>query len=132
MMFCNYLGDGSSTSGSTVFNNSISNITTNGTTYGLYISTIASPNYPASVYTNTISGLTSNGGASSLYGSYVGSSGAGVNYFKNKIYDLTQNGTTGALYGLYATTSPTSNIYNNLIGSIATPSSTGDNRLHGV
>lgn len=68
----------------------------------------------------------------SLYGSYVGSSGAGVNYFKNKIYDLTQNGTTGALYGLYATTSPTSNIYNNLIGSIATPSSTGANRLNGV
>ncbi|MBK7818662.1 MAG: hypothetical protein IPJ60_14795 [Sphingobacteriaceae bacterium] len=132
MMFCNYLGDGSSTSGSSVFNNSISNITTNGTTYGLYISTIASPNYPASVYTNTISGLTSNGGASSLYGSYVGSSGAGVNYFKNKIYDLTQNGTTGALYGLYATTSPTSNIYNNLIGSIATPSSTGINRLNGI
>ncbi len=132
MMFCNYLGDGSSTSGSSVFNNSISNITTNGTTYGLYISTIASPNYPASVYTNTISGLTSNGGASSLYGSYIGSSGAGLNYFKNKIYDLTQNGTTGALYGLYATTSPTSNIYNNLIGSIATPSSTGINRLNGI
>ena len=131
-MFNNYLGDGGSTSGSTVANNNINNITTSGTIYGLYVSTLTSPTYPASVFTNTVNSIISNGATSIIYATYVGSSGAGVNFFKNKIYDITQNGATGSAHGIYATTSPTSNIYNNLVGNIFTPAATGINRVNGI
>lgn len=131
-LYTSYLGDGSSTAGSLVFNNNINNVTTSGTIYGLYLSSIASPNYPVSAYTNTLNSITSNGAASVIYASYLSGAGMGLNFFKNKVYDITQNGATGIAYGLYVTTSPTTNIYNNLVGSINTPSSTGANRANGV
>ncbi|MDO8999366.1 MAG: T9SS type A sorting domain-containing protein [Bacteroidota bacterium] len=131
-LYFNYFGDGSSTSGSNMFNNNINNIATNGAIYGLYASTLGSPTYPASVYTNTVSNITSNGVGSAIYGGYIGGGGAGINFFKNKIVDITQNGTTGTIFGLYLVTSPLSNIYNNLIGSLSTPSTTGANKLNGV
>ncbi len=131
-LYTNYLGEGTTTSGSNIFNNKVSNITTNGTIYGLYLGAQVSANYPGSMYTNTLNNVTSNGAASTIYASYIQSGGSGVNFFKNKIYDVTQNGATGSLYGMYLTSSPSSNIYNNLVGSISTPSSTGVNRLNGV
>lgn len=131
-LFTSYLGDGSGTSGSQIFNNTVSNITTAGTTYAYYVSTITSPTYPGRVYGNTAYNLSTNGASSSIYGVYLGASGAGVNFYKNRISDITANGATGVTYGLYATTSPTSNIYNNLIGNLYAPTSSGLNQVNGI
>jgi hypothetical protein len=128
------LGDGNQGSGSAVYNNLVDNITWGGSMYGLYTSSPSSPSYAASIYSNTVTNLFSNGGTSTVYGSYVGSSstGAGVNFYKNKISDITANGATGTTHGIYAVTTATSNIYNNLVGNLYAPNSTGANRVNGV
>lgn len=131
-IYMSYLGDGSSTTGSNFNNNAVNTVTTIGTVYGLYVSSITSPNYPSSVFSNTVTNIVSNGTTTSVYGSYVSSSGAGINFFKNKIYDVVNTGTASNVYGIYATTSPTSNIFNNLVGNLSTPNSLGANRLNGV
>lgn len=127
------LGDGGTTTGSEIYNNLLNNITFGDIMYGLYSNTPVSPNYMASVYSNTVSNMTSNAATSAaLYASYLGSSLAGINFRNNKIYDITANGPTGVAYGLYAITSTTSNIYNNLIGNIYAPFSTGANKANGI
>lgn len=125
-------GSGPGTTGSSVYNNLIDNINTYGTIYGLYNGGSNSTGYMNNVYTNTVSNVTSNGISSIIYASYIGSSGAGINFFKNKIYNITINGSTGTAHGIYATTSPTSNVYNNLIGNIYAPLSGGANRANGI
>ncbi len=132
-LYLSYLGDGSTSSGSTISNNKLDNITVSSSTfYGLYNSGTASPNYPLTVSQNTVSNITCNGAASTIYASYVGGAAGGTNFFKNKVYDITSNGATGTVYGLYATTSPTTTIYNNLIGNLYAPNTTGDSKVNGL
>ena len=79
------MGEGTTNSGSQIYNNSISNLTRTGTVYALYINSSSSPNYPNSVFSNTVTGITSNGASSAVYGGYIGSgsTSAGLNFFKN-------------------------------------------------
>ncbi len=126
------LGDGGTTSGSSIYNNLVSNITFGDLTYGLYVATPTSLNYMGSIYSNTVTNLTTNGATSLVHGSYIGSSQAGIRFFNNKIYDITANGATGTANGIYAVASTTSNIYNNLVGNIYAPFSTGANRANGI
>ncbi|MDX2174682.1 MAG: T9SS type A sorting domain-containing protein [Bacteroidota bacterium] len=130
-MYMSYLGDGSTTTGSSIYNNLVDNITWNGTVYGMYFTGTASPTYPPSAFTNTTSNITSNGATSIIYGNYILSSAAGINYHKNKVFNITENGATGTGHGLYVSAT-LANIYNNLVGSINTPSATGANRVNGV
>jgi len=131
-LYASGLGDGGLTSGSLVYNNLIDNFSSGGTIYGLYNGSAASPNYTASIYSNTVSNISSNGNSSSIFAAYVFGGGVGTNFFKNRIYNIVSTGTTATVYGLYASSSPSTNIYNNLIGAISTPSSGGVNRLNGV
>lgn len=52
---------------------------------------------------------------------------------RNKIYNLSSTGATPTVSGLYlgSSTGTTFNVYNNLIGNLSTPASTGNN-LHGI
>lgn len=131
-IYTSYLGDGGLTSGSTIYNNTLDNISTGGTFYGLYNSGTASPNYSVSVFSNTVSNLSTSGNSSILYATYVSGGGIGTNFFKNKLYNITATGTLATVHGVFATTSPSTNIYNNLIGALFTPSTTGANRLNGI
>jgi hypothetical protein len=130
-MYQNYLGDGSTTSGSSIYNNTFDNITFGGFMYVMYVSSTGSPNYPVSVYTNTLSNLTSNGASSTIYTNYLFGPAGGLSYFKNKTYNITENGTTGVVYGMYLSAT-TATVFNNLIGGIFTPNSTGANRANGI
>ncbi len=130
-MYTSYLGDGSTTSGTTIYNNLFDNITFNGTMYVMYVGSTGSPTYPAAVYTNTMSNITSNGASSTVYGNYLFGGTGGLNYFKNRTYNITENGATGVAYGMYLSAT-TATVYNNLIGAVLTPSSTGANRTNGM
>jgi len=131
-MYTNYLGDGSGSSGSSIYNNTLDNLSSAGFMYVLYNGTIASPTYPAVIYSNTVSNITSLGATSSIYSAYVFGAGAGTNFYKNRIYNISQNGTSGNAYGIYASTSPTTNIYNNLVGNINAPNSGNTNAVSGL
>ncbi len=130
-IYTSYLGDGSTTSGSSVYNNLVDNVTTSGTIYGMYETGTASPTYPVSAFTNTVSNITSNGSASTIYANYIGSSAGGINFYKNRTFNINQTGATGVLYGMYVSAT-LANIYNNILGAINTPSATGANRLNGI
>ena len=120
-IYVSYLGDGSTTSGTNIYNNTLSNITVSGTFYCLYPGGTVSPTYKPNVYGNNINSVTTNGAASVIYGAYLAGGGAGLNFYNNKIYSVTANGATGSAHGIYVTSAITTNIYNNLIGSIHAP-----------
>jgi hypothetical protein len=123
-MYNNYLGDGTSTNGTRIFNNLIDNVTTNGYMYVMYVGATGSPTTPCSVFTNTISNLTTGGAFSNVYANYLFGGTGGLNYYKNKTYNITENGSNGFAYGMYVGGNNCT-IYNNLIGGVFTPSATG-------
>ena len=131
-IYCSYLGQGATTSGSAIYNNKFDNITTNGFMYVLYPGSISTPNYPTSVYQNTVSNITSNGASSVIYAGYVFGGAGGTKFFQNKIFNITQNGATGTVYGLFTSTSPTTTIYNNLIANLYAPNTSGDSKVNGI
>jgi hypothetical protein len=131
-IYMTYLGDGSLTSGSSVYSNTISNLSFNGTVYGLYLGSTASPSYPVNAYSNNVNSLSSSGASSSIYGTYVAGSATGVNFYKNKSAIINSTGATGVAYGLYISTGTNVRVYNNLVGAVSTPSSTGVNRANGI
>ncbi|MFA6057633.1 MAG: T9SS type A sorting domain-containing protein [Taibaiella sp.] len=68
---------------------------------------------------NTIYILNSTGGTGgSVYGINTGTSGTTFNVYKNKVYGLNMSSTGGVVYGIYNASS-VANIYNNLVGDLA-------------
>jgi hypothetical protein len=122
-IFTNYLGDGSTSSGTSIYNNTVSNIIVSGSLYGIYPSGTVSPTYTPNVYGNTVANLTTNGASSSIYGYYLAGGGAGLNFYKNRVYGVVANGATGASYGIYLASAVTTNIYNNFVSEIKAPTS---------
>ncbi|MFZ4401340.1 MAG: fibronectin type III domain-containing protein [Bacteroidales bacterium] len=121
MMYMSYLGDGTTTSGSTIYNNTISNVTTASTTfYVMYPTATVSPTYKPIIYGNTIHNVKTNGATGTIYGCYLGAGVVGVDFYNNKISKVTSSstGTTGAAYGLYTLSANPYNIYNNYIQEI--------------
>jgi hypothetical protein len=116
-----YLGDGTTTSGTNIYNNTLSNITVSGTFYCLYPGGTVSPTYKPNVYGNNINNITTNGAASVIYAYYLAGGGAGLNFYNNKVYSITANGATGVAYGIYVTSAITTSIYNNLVSDIKAP-----------
>jgi hypothetical protein len=102
-MYVSYLGDGTTSQGSRVYNNTISNYTGSQTMYCIYMGSTASPNQPAKFYNNTLTNITNNSTTSSMYGVYGYSSTVApyVEFYNNKIAGLTTATTTGKLYGFY-------------------------------
>jgi len=102
-LYVSYLGDGTTSQGSRVYNNTISNYTGSQTMYCIYMGSTASPNQPAKFYNNTLTNITNNSTTSSMYGVYGYSSTVApyVEFYNNKIAGLTTATTTGKLYGFY-------------------------------
>ncbi len=102
-----------------------------GTYYGIY-STVSGPSI--TVTDNTIHDVTTSSSvaASAAYGVFLGATGVATNVLKNKIYGLQSNGTAGIVYGINvggSTASTTTNIVNNLVGDLRTPSASSTSPL---
>lgn len=114
---------------SSIYNNTIDNITTSGSMYGLYPSgTYSGTTQAPRCYGNTVSNLTTNGAASFIYASYIGSSintaaWGGLHFYNNKIYNISANGATGVARGIMTLSAQPYNIHNNYVGSINAPNS---------
>jgi hypothetical protein len=128
------LGDGSGSSSSSVYNNTITNIYRGGNIYGIYISGAMSPSYAPQAYLNCIGNLNSNGASSTIYSAYFTSSGnaAGLNFFKNRIGDVIATGTAAVAHGIYVAGATTTTLSNNIIGNINTPNASSGNAINGV
>ncbi len=119
-LYVSYLGDGTTTQGSRVYNNTLNNITSQGTQYLLYPGGTASANQPAKIYNNTVTNITNNSTTGSTYGVYGTASGTApyVEIYNNKIAGLTTATTTGKLYGFYGVSTAIYRVHNNYIGSL--------------
>jgi hypothetical protein len=119
-MYVSYLGDGTTSQGTRVYNNTISNVTGSHTYYCLYMGSTASPNQPAKFYNNTVMNITNNSSTSSMYGVYGYSSTLApyVEFYNNKIAGFTTATTTGKIYGFYGVSGAFRfRIHNNYFGN---------------
>jgi len=126
------LGNGTASSGSAVYSNTLSNVSRAGTIYGVYISGAVSPNHAPLVYSNTIQNLNSTGISSSIYAAYLGGGGVGLHFYRNKISDITQNGTSGVVHGIYITSAANTTLSNNFIGNMYATNSSASNAVNGI
>ena len=122
-LYCTY---GSATS--QIYNNTVSDITSGSTIYGLYLGNSSFAQVAA--YGNTIGGLSTTGAASSVYGLYTSVTTANV--YRNKLYNLSAAGASGVVYGIYTGGGTTVALYNNLIGNLLAPTSTSLNAVSGL
>ncbi|MDO7845441.1 T9SS type A sorting domain-containing protein [Hymenobacter sp. M29] len=122
-----YVSTGATTT-QNVFNNTVSNFSTPGTSsvYSIY----AFNNSSAAVqfYGNTVQNISTDG--STLYGMYL-SGGATLDVYRNRVSGLTANGTSGFIYGIY-TSGTTTNITNNIVGDLNTPAASSTAALSGL
>ncbi|MFM6934125.1 MAG: beta strand repeat-containing protein, partial [Flavobacteriales bacterium] len=119
-LYVSYLGDGTTSQGSRVYNNAVTNVTGSQTFYCMYLGSTASPNQPAKFYNNTVMNITNNSTTSSMYGVYGYSSTVApyVEFYNNKIAGLTTATTTGKIYGFYGISGAYKfRIYNNYFGN---------------
>lgn len=130
--YFDFLGDGGTGSGSTIYNNVVTGVNWGGPFYGFVVGNNITPNFAATVYSNTVHNINSSGSTINMYGSYLSGAGAGVNFYKNKISDLTANGSVASASGLYISAGVNTNVFNNLIGNVYTPSSSATNALNGI
>ncbi|WP_324325541.1 hypothetical protein, partial [Flavobacterium sp.] len=111
----------------TIYNNSIKNITSLGTNFGIWTNGGSGPH---NVYGNTIDGMTSSASGSiySHYGLYINPNvSATSNIYNNKVYNISSGtATTSIVYGIYAGFGATCNLYNNMVGDLKMPSVTNN------
>ncbi len=113
-----------STTSNQIFGNSVNNITTGGTTYGLYFS-----GTNPTVYNNNVNTITTTG--TTLYGIYDAGTGL-TNCYKNQVYNFTVNNLNPVLYGIYITTGTTNYVYNNFVSDLKTPLANAGIPLAGI
>jgi hypothetical protein len=94
-----------------VYNNTVYNISSASTIYGVYFS-----GTNATAYNNTIYNLSSTG-AATIYGLYNGASGT-TNCYRNRIYNLSGNNASTTIYGMYITSGTANYNYNNYISDL--------------
>ena len=111
----------------TIANNNVSNLS-GANVYGVYVSG-GTTNY---VYNDTVSALLATGASGQANGIYQ-SGGTTVNVYQNRLYDIAATGSGASSRGIYLS-SGTTNVYNNLVGDIRTPtySGTAGNQLSGI
>ncbi len=111
----------SGSNSATISGNTFSNITGNGTVYGIYFSSADT----ADIFNNEIYGLSSSGSSSSVRGIYLTATGLNANVYNNRIYNINANGiTTTTAAGIDVGTGLVYNIVNNMISDIKAPAST--------
>ena len=97
-----------------VYGNTISNLSSGNTTYGINIGTQL---LYVNVYSNTINSLSSTGG--SVYPLYISGGSNQVNAYRNKIYGISSSNSAGQVYGIYVSAGTLNNIYNNIVGDLS-------------
>lgn len=118
------MGDGSTTSGSSIYNNTVTNITVGGYFYCMVVDDPISPTHPLNVYDNVVGNIATTGAASVIIGFYYGPNTSGMNFYKNKIFGV-QSGGAAPIFsavGFYSVGASYYNIFNNYIGDIKAPS----------
>ena len=122
VLYASYLGDGTTSQGSRVYNNTINNFTSQGTQYLIYTGSPASANQPAKIYNNTVTNITNNSLSGSTYGVYSFASATApyLEIYNNKIAGITVANTSGfgRLYGIWGLSSANYRIHNNYVGSL--------------
>jgi hypothetical protein len=110
-----------------IYNNSVNNISSTGSTtmYGIYAS--SSSTGLRHVYGDTVYALTSAGGT--MYGIYLTTSDTSKVY-NNRIYDL--NTTTGSVYGVYVAGGNNTIVYNSMISELKATASTSSLGVSGI
>lgn len=129
--YFDFLGDNSST-GSSIYSNTLSAVSWGGPLYGLYIGSNISSAFAASVYSNTIFNLGTSGTTSDIHGAYLSGTGTGLNFYQNKISDLTSTGILGTATGIKVSGASLTTLHNNLIGNISTPVSQAASPINGI
>lgn len=118
-LLVNYCGAGFTISGSRIFDNTITGITTAGNINGLNLSSTSSISYRNMVYNNTVNTITSSGASSTICAVSLASGGAGIDFYKHNIFDIKATGATAFAYGIIIPNSGSNtNIYNNYISDI--------------
>ena len=126
--------DGAGTPSLNVFNNTVSNITTSGSSNvgGIFINHFAGTvTVPNEVYGNTVSNFTLGNVTNNIYGLYIGQNANYLNVRNNIINNISTSGNAMVL-GLYlnvSTAAATINTYGNSIHSIL---STGTGTINGM
>ncbi len=115
---------------STCANNTISSISSTGTGGTVIGIACSSGATTTNVNNNTINGLSSTG-ASVVTGINV-TAAVTTNVFKNKIYDLSGSNASSAVTGISMSIGAAVNIYNNIIGDLRTPAANAGNPLIGI
>ncbi|MBP7168514.1 MAG: hypothetical protein KBB64_12710, partial [Bacteroidia bacterium] len=113
---------------STIYQNTVNNITstgTGGTVYGIYSASATS-----TCYSNTV-GTIASSVAGSVYGIWCAGSTANTVY-KNKVYDVSASNASGFAYGLTVSSGTTNDIRNNIIGDLRAPAANSANAIIGL
>jgi len=124
----------------TYTNNIINNLTITGSNtstscviYGIFNNTLGTS--PVVISGNSVTNLsyTSTGAGSATAVGIRSAYGLTINMFRNLIHTISSTGTTPLVAGIYIGSGSitTANVYNNYIGNLSTPASTGAN-LHGI
>ena len=124
-IYCTY-----GASGSQVFNNTVANLSSAGTTAGgIYLSNSSFSGVAA--YGNVVGSLSLSGTAGVIYGLYTSVTTASL--YRNKVYDLSCTGSgASVVYGLYTAGGTTITAYNNLLGNLTAPASTSLGAVNGL
>jgi hypothetical protein len=116
------------TASSAVSSNSISGISADGSIFGIYYTSTASPTL--NISSNVISTFSTTGSAA-LYGIFS-TNGSTTYIHKNKIFDFTGSDPNISIYGIYLNSGTTTGIYNNLIGDLFAPTANATNPITGI
>jgi hypothetical protein len=116
-----------------VYNNTIYNLSVNITSTGYgYIYGIYGYN-TGNIYSNNIYNINVTSTSGYGYGTGIYQGGTGTfHVYKNKIYGVNMAGSAGYYHGIYITGSTLTNVYNNFISNLKTPSATNTTGLHGI
>lgn len=106
-------------------NNSVYNVSSAGSIYGLYF-TGTNP----TVYNNNVYNLTTSG-AATVYGIYNGGTGT-TNCYKNRVYNLLGNNASSVAYGMYITAGTQNNVYNNFVSDLRVPTGNAGIPIAGI
>lgn len=122
------ISHGYGAAGSQVSGNTIYNLNGAGAVYGVQIGDASAGTVDC--YNNTVYNLGSTG-ASTVFGMNVAAATL-ARVYGNKIYDLTSNNAGGSAYGIALSAGTNVSLYNNVIGNLYAPISSGNDMVRGI
>ncbi len=124
-LYLNYLGNGNTPIGSKIYNNSVTNYSTSGSCYGIYLGTVNSLSVGVEIYNNKFDNMFQFHTSNVLSAMYLtGNSTLGfpsLKVYNNKITNLTHFGASSVLRPIHVLSINQLDFYNNYIGNIYAP-----------